>query len=658
MAFVIPSIFTVIDKLSAPMKGMTRNVEQFNLRVDTALSRQERLFRKLTPAISETQKQFLSLASSAAIAGAIIAGGAFSAKSMMDYETELANLQAVTGASGNNFETFKGKIKDVATETKKSAIDVAKAFTAIANNQPELLKDADALAAVTKSSILLAQASRMELQPAGEALTTILNQFGKGAKDAASTVGILAAGSVAGSSEINDTSEAIQKFGAVAANTGIKINESVALIELASKFQKGSEAGEKLRNILILMSTAKVQDPKALKDMERLHVNMKLVMNSAVPLSDRLKEMSKVAGDNNALFHIFGKENQTMATALLNSVGSFDSMLTSVGTLNVAEAMAAKNNATFAVSIQQLKDKFVTWLVTSDSAASALDTLRKAAIFVADNLDTILKTVGWLVGAFLAWKAALLIGRIYLFLYNVVLGVSNALTATSTVYTEAQTVASYAQNIATKILTIAQWDLNAAMEANPIGIVILAVAGLTAGIYLLINAQDELDKRFQTSVEASKADQLKKQRLRVDELTNSYIKQGMAYDVAHAKAVQHEKVVNDARVANLNLQAIQQQSKSDNMNGFLNFMNGSEEGKQNEQRAKEIRGALEIALAAKTDLQQQLNPKAAQQNATFSAFQTNNASVDINIRDPGNMLESASAGGQDFVNVQTTSTLK
>lgn len=477
-SFVIPSIFTAIDKFSSPVKGMSRNIEVFASKAEIGIARSERAFRKLTPVLSETSKQFLSMASTAAIAGAIIAGGAFSTKSLMDYETELQNLQAITGVSGKGFDLFKSKIQDVAAQTKTSSVDVAKAFTAIANNQPELLKDADALAAVSKSSILLAHASKMELQPAGEALTQILNQFGKGAKDAAATIDILAAGSVAGSSEIRDTAEAIQKFGTVAANAGIKINESVALIELASKFEKGAEAGSKLRNILITMSSIKVQDPKALADLRRLGVNMNIVADKSLPLNTRLQEMSKISKSNAALFHVFGKENQALATGVLSTAANFNTMLKAVNTTGKAQEMAAKNNDTLKIALQQASAAWVNMLTSSDNATAGLVMAKTATRFVTDHLRTIVTIGVSVIGFFAAWKVVLILSKVSMVAYNIVLGLNNAITKTSTVYTASQTVAMNTQVFATKAATAAQWLWNAAMSANPLGFIIIGIAAL------------------------------------------------------------------------------------------------------------------------------------------------------------------------------------
>ncbi len=492
MALTIPTIFTAVDKFSAPVKGMTQSLDSFASRAEIGVSRAERSFRKMTPAISEASKQILSMVGTAALIGAAFSAASFSVKSIMDYETELANLKSITGVSGSEFDVFKTKIKGVADATKMSSVEVTKAFTAIANNQPELLKDANALAMVTQSSILLAQASKMELQPAGEALTQILNQFGKGAADAAKTIDILAAGSVAGSSEIRDTADAIQKFGTVAANAGIKINESVALIELSSKFEKGAEAGQKLRNILITMSTAKVQDPKAIADMQRLGVNMDIVSNRTLPLSVRLKEMGKVAKDDGALFHIFGKENQALATGVLNTASNFDTMLNSVNTTGMAAKMAATNNATLAITIEQLKNKFVTWLTTSDEAAKSLEILKNVVKFLANNLTTIIKVIGLMVGSFIIWWTWIKLSRLALMALN---GYAKVMFLVDMIKyiasTQGLTFAQAAWAIVVESATASMAGLNAVMLANPIGLIIIAIVALIALVVAVIKYWNE-----------------------------------------------------------------------------------------------------------------------------------------------------------------------
>ena len=61
---------------------------------------------------------------------------------------------------------------------------------------------------------------------------------------------------------------------------------------------------------------------------------------------------------------------------------------------------------------------------------------------------------------------------------------SAATTAASAVATAAQTVATYAAEAASKAWAAAQWLLNAALDANPIALVVIGIAALVAAIVL------------------------------------------------------------------------------------------------------------------------------------------------------------------------------
>jgi len=113
--------------------------------------------------------------------------------------------------------------------------------------------------------------------------------------------------------------------------------------------------------------------------------------------------------------------------------------------------------------------------------------LRGAATWAANNagaMGTIVKVIGALAAAVLVAKAGLIA-------YNVVTGISAGLQATSAAAVEGNTIALIAYGVqtavvrtATALWTAAQWLLNAALSANPIGLIILAVVALVAAIVI------------------------------------------------------------------------------------------------------------------------------------------------------------------------------
>ena len=237
------------------------------------------------------------------------------------YNSSLMEVSSITGATGKALSVLESHALGVAKSTKMLASDVLKGFTEIASAQPELLKTPKALADITKQAIILSKASKLDLKTAADSLTTSLNQFGLGSNMAAMAIDALAAGSVYGASKIPETTEALSKFGTIAAATGTKLNESIALIQLVSPFERGAEAGTKLRNVLGKIAGAQILPKAQQKILKGLGVDIGLVTNAALPLNERLKEFSKIAGNSNAVMQIFGTENAALAQALFNNAG-------------------------------------------------------------------------------------------------------------------------------------------------------------------------------------------------------------------------------------------------------------------------------------------------------------------------------------------------
>ncbi len=653
MAFVIPTYFTAIDKFSPTILKMGASLEAFSSKAESAINRNERVFNKLTPALSDASKQLLSFASTAVIVAAVIAAG----KAVMDYETEIANLSAVTGTSGRDLDIFKNKIKDVAGATKESSIDVVKAFTAIGNNQPQLLKDAEGLASVSKASIILARASKMELGPAAEALTTIMNQYSIGPREAAKTIDQLAAASQAGSAELIDVASSLQKFAPVATVAGIKINESLALIETGSKyFKEGKETGTKFLNIISTMAAIKVQDPKALADLKRLGVNMDVVTSKTIPFSDRLKELKKISNDIPALFHVFGKENLAMAGSILNSTEAYDKLLPKINEVGKAQEMADKNNKTFARSIEQLKNKFITWVTTSSEAEKALNLLTRAAGWVSDHLVTIMKVTGTVIGLFVAWKAALIVAKISLFGYNVVFGAYNALTKGSIFLTEGNVVAKYSDLVVTNLMTAAQWSLNAAMAANPIGLVLAALALLAAALYGIYQHYKLLEEVYQKASANAKVTAINKETEAVHKLSAAYQKNGLS-------KVDADKQATAERVDNLTKTSASLKSKfaegaqkfaedrSNPLSNIKSFFSGDDDLKN----LQGIAGAYGASEGAKSEL---LNPKAMQtQNLAQTITNNKKEAITVDFKNVPAGVDISSSNSNSSVIPSSTSTM-
>lgn len=134
--------------------------------------------------------------------------------------------------------------------------------------------------------------------------------------------------------------------------------------------------------------------------------------------------------------------------------------------------------------ITQIKDMFgkifekvkpaleETWQILSNAGTVAID----IAQGIINNWDRISPVVYTLVGAIAAYKLVMFGAWIY--------------TTAMVAITKVKMAWDAAQAAATETLTVKQWLLNAAMNANPIGIVIGAIAILVGGIWLLCKNWD------------------------------------------------------------------------------------------------------------------------------------------------------------------------
>lgn len=139
--------------------------------------------------------------------------------------------------------------------------------------------------------------------------------------------------------------------------------------------------------------------------------------------------------------------------------------------------------------ITQIKDMFgkifekvkpaleETWQILSDAGTVAID----IAQGIINNWDRISPIVYTIVGAITAYNIAMTIRNNKELIYAGIIKTKMALDT--------------AQAILTGQLTIKQWALNAAMNANPIGIVIGAIALLVGGIWLLCKNWDLVKKK-------------------------------------------------------------------------------------------------------------------------------------------------------------------
>lgn len=675
----IPTIFKAIDQMTAPIRKMQAGVHNLAVGLETGLARGERAFRKLTPALSSAAKEFLSFASTAAIAAAIVSGVHFSVQSLKDYETAVASFRTiVSDLTDKEFASFKTEISAVATITKRSTIEVASAFEMIAGLNSKFAETADGLGSVSKAAITLADASGDELSVAASNLVGIMNQFSMGALEADRAINVLAAGQAVGAANISQTSEAFKNFGSVASGANITLEQSVGLIQTLGKFSLfGAEAGTKLRGSVLQLQKAGLGYKSG-----QFQINDALAEAKA-----KMDKLSTAKKKDAFLTKTFGAENITAGRILLSNIGLYEDFTKNVTGTSEAQKAAAINNATFAKSLEQAKNQFVNWITNSESAKGALDTVRNAVVFLGDNLSDILKWGGRILIFFATWKAIMVSTRIVLGAYNIALGITGALSSTASVAIGKSTIATKAYIITAKIATAAQWLWNGAMAANPIALFIIAAAALVVGVYALSRAlkTQSTAEKVHAEVQKRALENTIDQRVEIDLLFSSLKRAEVGSEkynstLRQLEAIQpgiidkynlqtgavenlnkaHKELVDNimkTAMAEARLELIREKTKALILaqnegptfgDKFKNIVSpyGTAESFKN-RRIGELQAEIDELANQSVEA---VNPEKSKQDATVKT----QANVNLNINDPNNRVSAES--DNPFVKVQTSST--
>lgn len=263
-------------------------------------------------------------------------------------EDAAANLKALTGLDDENIEWLTQQADKLSTTMEKSGLRVRKstkeileAYMLVGSAKPELLKDKQALNAVTVEAMRLAEAAKMDLKDAVSSLTTSLNQYSAGADQAARYTNVLAAGSKFGAANVQDQAAAILKAGVSASSANISIEETVGLIEmLGEKGVKAEVAGTGLKTFLLKLQTGADDTNPAV-----------------VGLNKALENLAAKGLSMGELEKMFGERAINVAKILVDNTEKVQEYTKAVTDTNIATEQAAINSNTTAAKMAQMRNQ-------------------------------------------------------------------------------------------------------------------------------------------------------------------------------------------------------------------------------------------------------------------------------------------------------------
>ena len=236
-----------------------------------------------------------------------------------DFEAGMSQVQAISGASGEDLEKLKNKAKEMGATTKFSATESAEAlnYMAMAGWKTE-----DMLGGL-EGVMNLAAASGEDLATASDIVTDAMTALGMKADEAGHFSDVLAAAASNANTSVGGMGETFKYAGAMAGTLGYSV-EDVALATglMANAGIKGTMAGTSLNSIMTRLST----NTNGARDaIEELGVAFFNEDGSARSLTDVMGELREATADMtteqkaNFANTVAGMEAQKGLSAILNA---------------------------------------------------------------------------------------------------------------------------------------------------------------------------------------------------------------------------------------------------------------------------------------------------------------------------------------------------
>ncbi|MCX6210078.1 MAG: phage tail tape measure protein [Bacteroidetes bacterium] len=392
----------------------------------------------------------------------------------IDFNDQMKDLQAITGVT----DDVLVKISDSARANAKAfGIDASKGVESykliLSQLDPEIAKVPAALDSMGRHAAVLSKQMGGDVSAATSVLTTAMNQYAVSTKDPieasktmAKMMDIMSAGAKAGSAELPQIKSALEQSGMMAKTANVSFVELNAAIQVLDKAgKKGAEGGVAIRNMLAEMSQGAMNSPKTIAMLQAAGIPIEKLADKSKSFADRLNYLKPIVNDTAAMTQLFGKENVAAGIALVKGTGLMDEYTTKLNENGIAQEMADTKMGSFKEKMARAN------AVLKDLGISIFNATEGFIPFVQMGMG------GLQVMANLAQASSLF----------------STIAESKLITSIMSSVVSMGSWIATTTAaTLAQLGFNAALTANPIGLVVIAVVAVIGVVALLIKYWDNI----------------------------------------------------------------------------------------------------------------------------------------------------------------------
>lgn len=432
----------------------------------------------------------------------------------VNFEQSIAKLGAITKSSDDALKNLETSARNLGETTQFSASQAASAMTFLgmagfATN--------DILSA-TPGMLNLAQAAGSDLAETADIASNILSGFSLEAEEMGRVGDVLSATFTSSNTTLQMLGDTLKYAAPVASSTGASIEEVAAMAGLLGNVGiQGSMAGTSLRAAFLRLSAPPKMAADALHD---LGIQVTDLDGNLRPVPELLKDLA-LATDNlgsaeraEAIKKVFGSEAAAGLTELIKQAGAgqLDAYINQLQQAKgTADTMAKQMSDTTHGSLKRLGSALESVAISVGSLL--LPSLASGAEMFASMASSVSKAANeypWLtkvlVGATIGLVGikAVVVASLFsfTFLKGGVLSLVTAYKTLSAGLALAQlgmssfNVLSALSAVRMGIVTAAQWALNVAMTANPIGLIVVGIAALAGAAFLLIKYWEPIGTFF------------------------------------------------------------------------------------------------------------------------------------------------------------------